>query len=257
MTRQWLRYTISAIVFYLVFLVVTAPAVWTAWALVRFTHGMASLNETEGTIWHGRGDLVIHAGSAPPQRLGVIRWSVNPLWGFVGKVGVYAHLSGPDAGVEGNLRLGYRRLALSGLTASFPAQLAASIYSPLGLLSPSGQVRVDSKTISIDRAGIHGSAIVQWQGAGSSLSSVRPLGDYRLHFDGHGKTAAIRLEPVSGDLQVSGQGTWQLGSGQFHFSGIAKPTAQATELEPLLRMIGPDTGAGERHITVNTIIKSP
>jgi len=253
MKRRWLLYGLLGIGFYSVFLVITAPAVWMAWTLVRFSHGIVSLNQAEGSVWRGRGDLVIHNASSPPQRLGAVRWSLNPLSLLAGQVRSHVVLSGPGTEVDGVVHLGYRHFAFSDFKASFPAQLVAAFYGPAALLSPSGQVRVSTKEFALGRAGARGNAIVQWQGAGSSLSSVQPLGDYRLSMEGSGNTTALQLETVSGDLALSGQGQLHTESGQLRFNGVAKPVAHAAELEPLLRLVGPDHGGGQRYLIINTL----
>ncbi len=252
MKRHWLYYGSLEIGLYLIFLIVTAPTAWIAWTLVRFSHGVVSLNESQGTVWRGQGDIVIHDASSPPRRLGTARWSINPLWLFAGQVQMHTALSGPGTDVDAILRFGYRRLVLSDVSASFPAQLLAEFYGPAGLINPSGQVRVSAKEFTLKRGDARGNAIIQWQGASSSLSSVQPLGDYRLSLDGHGNSAILQLETVSGALSVSGQGQWQVTSGQFQFNGAAKPVAQAAELEPMLRLFGPDTGNGKRLFSVNS-----
>lgn len=257
MKRQWLRYSALGIVLYLVFLIVTAPAVWMAWVAVRFSRGVVSLNQPEGTLWHGRGDLVIHDASSPPKRLGRIRWTVNPLWFIAGRIQMHTTVNGPGTDVDGDLRLGYRQITLAGLSASFPAQLITVFYSPATLFNPSGRVHVSAKQFTLDRSSARGNTIIQWESAATSLSSVRPLGNYRLSLDGRGKTATLQLETLNGDLALSGQGQWQVTSGQFQFNGVAKPLAHATELGPLLQLFGPDTGGGQRRIAVTSRLSLP
>ncbi|MHB8348508.1 MAG: type II secretion system protein N, partial [Acidiferrobacterales bacterium] len=137
------------------------------------------------------------------------------------------------------------------------AQLISALYSPAALFSPAGRIQFNAKQFMVDSKNVSGGAVIQWHQAVSSLSSVRPLGDYRLSFDGHGQSAALRLETLSGDLAVSGQGAWQLNSGQVQFSGFAKAAAHSAELEPLLRLFGPDSGGGQRKLTLNSNLRFP
>lgn len=62
----------------------------------------------------------------------------------------------------------------------------------------------------MDNNGMEGEADIQWQGAGSSLATVQPLGDYRLKITGAGKTANLKLSTVHGALELTGQGQWQI-----------------------------------------------
>ncbi len=251
MTRRWLLYGFLGLAFYLVFLVATAPAAWVSWVLVRASRGVVSLYRPAGTVWRGRGDLVIHVAFTPPQSLGAARWSINPLWLFAGQIHAHAAVHGPGTEVHADLGLGYRRIVLSDVVASFPAQLVGVFYSPAALASPAGQVRVGTKRLILDRGAVSGNAVVEWQQAGSSLSSVRPLGNYRLYLEGHGPTAGLRLETRDGALTLSGNGTWQLGTGQIRLSGLARPAAHPVELQPLLRLLGPDRGGGQRNFTLS------
>ncbi len=250
MTRRWLFFGFLGLAFYLAFLIATAPAVWVSWAMVRASRGIVSIDRPAGTIWRGRGELVIHIVSSPPQRLGAARWVINPLWLIAGQLRTHAAVHGPGTEVRADLGLGYRRIILSDVAASFPAQLVGVLYSPAALAGPAGQVHVSAKRFTLGSRTVSGSAVVQWQQAASSLSSVRPLGDYRLYLDGHGSSAALRLQTIGGSLMVNGQGIWQLVSGQIRFSGMARPAADAAALEPILRMFGPDRGGGRRDFDI-------
>ncbi|MHB8347814.1 MAG: type II secretion system protein N [Acidiferrobacterales bacterium] len=246
MTRRWLFYGFLGLAFYLVFLLATAPAAWMSWALVRASRGTLSIDRPAGTVWRGRGDLVVHIASSPPQSLGAARWVLHPLWLFAGQVRAHAAVRGPGTEVQADLGLGYHRIILSNAAASFPAQLISALYSPAALLSPAGRIQFNAKQFMVDSKNVSGGAVVQWHQAASSLSSIRPLGDYRLSLDGHGRNAVLRLQTLSGNLALNGSGSWDPGSGRVQFNGMAKPTDHAAALEPLLRLFGPDRGNGMR-----------
>ena len=250
MTRRWLFFGFLGLAFYLAFLIATAPAAWVSWAMVRASRGIVSIDRPAGTIWRGRGDLVIHIVSSPPQSLGTARWAINPLWLIAGQLRTHAAVHGPGTEVRADLGLGYRRIVLSDVAASFPAQLVGVLYSPAALAGPAGQVHVSAKRFTLGSRTVSGSAVVQWQQAASSLSSVQPLGDYRLYLGGHGSSVALRLQTIGGSLMVNGQGIWQLVNGQIRFSGMARPAADAAALEPILRMFGPDRGGGRRDFDI-------
>ncbi len=251
MTRRWLLYGFLGLAFYLVFLVATAPAAWVSWVLVRASRGVVSLYRPAGTVWRGRGDLVIHVAFTPPQSLGAARWSINPLWLFTGQIHTHAAVHGPGTEAQADFGVGYRRIVLSDVVASFPAQLVGVFYSPAALASPAGQVHIGAKRLALNSGTLSGDAVVQWQQAASSLSSVRPLGDYRLYLDGHGQSAVLRLQTLGGSLAMSGQGSWQPATGQLRFSGLVRPTANAAALEPLLRLFGADQGGGRRNLEIS------
>ncbi|MHB8256097.1 MAG: type II secretion system protein N [Acidiferrobacterales bacterium] len=251
MTRRWLFFGFLGLAFYLAFLIATAPAAWVSWAMVRASRGIVSIDRPAGTVWRGRGDLVIHVVSSPPQSLGTARWVINPLWLIAGQLRAHAAVHGAGTEARADLGLGYRRIVLSDVAASFPAQLVGVLYSPAALAGPAGQVHVGAKRFTFGSRTVNGSAVVQWQQAASSLSSVRPLGDYRLYLQGHGRSAVLRLETRDGPLVLSGEGTWQPGTGQMRFSGLARPAAHPAELEPLLRLMGQSSSGGQRNFTLS------
>jgi general secretion pathway protein N len=90
---------------------------------------------------------------------------------------------------------------------------------------------------------LHGAAQLFWDGAGSDLSSVNPLGDYRLDVNGEGENVVFKLATVRGALEVTGQGHWQpLRDGMLQINGYARARAQQKELQPLLQFLGAEQG---------------
>jgi len=74
------------------------------------------------------------------------------------------------------------------------------------------------------------------------------LGFYRLHK----LVSMLRKEGPNGEKiavllrELNGQGKWQPQDGQLQLNGTAFPRERASELEPLLKLLGPDVGNG-RH----------
>ena len=99
---------------------------------------------------------------------------------------------------------------------------------------------------------MEGTAALEWLNAASSLSSVQPLGDYRLEIIGAEKSANLKLTTLRGDLEFTGKGQWQPHTGIVQINGSAAPRARGGELESLLTMIGPDQGGGKRTLNINT-----
>jgi general secretion pathway protein N len=86
---------------------------------------------------------------------------------------------------------------------------------------------------------------MDWLGAASALSSIRPLGDYRILLKGNGTALDAQLSTLSGKLQLTGNGTYDNTSG-MRFTGTAQaaPGTAATELNELLHHIGPEISPG-------------
>lgn len=252
MKSGWLKYTALGLLFYAVFLVATVPATWLAWGITRVSHGTINLSQPSGRLWHGNGELVVLLPKATRFSFGHTEWRVNPLWLLTGRLDLGLNTSGSMIQLNGVLRFSRATIYLKDITAVFPAEIASRFYSPIRLLSPKGQIRFSTASLAIKQNAIQGNAELQWQGAGSKLSSVDPLGDYRLVVTGDGETARLELETVRGDLVLSGRGGWDIANeGRIEFVGNAKPRARRLELEPILRLLGRDQGGGQRALILD------
>lgn len=255
--KRLLLYAIFGLVFYLLFLVIELPVSWFAWGLNRYTSGTVRLDPIAGGLWRGSGRLVIYYPQTVPHDFGNTEWRINPLWLFTGQAQMQWRAESADARIRTTLRFGKNQTQLLETEAAFSAQAIGTFYSPASLISPKGQVLVRTDKLTIDSNGIEGGAEISWQNAGSSLSAVQPLGDYRLEIIGAGKTAALKLSTSRGDLELTGQGQWQISTGQIQFTGSATPHKHASELEPLLKLFGSSQGNGKRPLTVNTRLLPP
>jgi len=253
MKKRWLPYVIFGLIFYLLFLVIELPASWFAWGLNRYTSGMVRLDPIMGSLWHGSGRLVVYYPPTVPHVLATTEWRVNPLWLFAGSLQTNWRTDVPDARINTTLRLGSGKVTLLDTEVAFPAQSVGTFYPPAALISPQGKVQLQVAKLTIDRDGISGGGDIQWQDAGSSLTPVQPLGDYRLEIAGAGKTATLKLTTLHGALDLSGQGEWQLATGRILLNGAAAPREHADELEPLLKLLGDDQG-GRRPWAINAML---
>ena len=75
----------------------------------------------------------------------------------------------------------------------------------------------------------------------TSLSTLKPMGSYRLNWQG-GSVPTLSLSTLEGSLQLSGQGRWT--EGRLHFNGEASAAPErADALANLLNIIGRRDGA--------------
>lgn len=254
MTKRGLLYAIFGLFFYLLFLIVELPASWFAWGLNRFTHGSIQLNPVAGSLWQGKGRLVYFYPPTVPHDLGNTEWHVNPLWLLAGHVQMNWRSNTEDTRLDTTIRLSSGKVALLDTEAAFPAQSVGTFYPPAALISPQGQVRLHIDKLTMDHNGMTGGGDIQWQAAGSSLTTVQPLGDYRLEITGAGKTANLKLSTLRGALDLTGQGQWQFTTGQIQFNGHATPHERTPELEPLLKLLGDDQGGGKRSLNIHGLL---
>jgi len=251
MKKRWSLYVVFGVVFYLLFIIIEMPASWFAWGMYKYSRGSIRLDPIAGSLWHGNGRVVVYYPPTTPHDLGNVQWRINPLWLFAGKLQSNWRAESPEIHVNTTLRLGAGGVTLLDTDAALPAQAAAAFYPAASLISPQGQLRIQIPKLTLDRNGITGGGDIQWQNAGSSLTTVQPLGNYRLEIAATGKTAALKLSTLQGALDLSGQGQWQIQTGQILLTGNATPRERAGELEPLLQLIGADTGNGKRQLMIS------
>ena len=251
MKWQWWKFVLLGAVFYLLFVVAVAPAAWLAWGVARASGGMVTLSEPVGSVWSGAGGLVIHNGTAAPQPLGQLEWTINPAWLFAARLQTRVRLTGLDSDLSGSVDVSYKRARLQHIKGSISPRLLIVVYAPVSLFDPSGQFQVTSESLQIAASGIDGVLQLTWQDAGLNLSDVRPLGDYKLQVEGAGNMLRLKIETLKGALTINGQGEANLDNKQLQFAGTAMPQTRATELEPVLRMLGNDIGGGKRSFALN------
>ena len=88
---------------------------------------------------------------------------------------------------------------------------------------------------------LEGQAQLQLQQLATRLSTLRPLGSYRLLMQG-GDTMAVTLDTVEGKLQLQGVGQWLNGRLRFKGEASAQPEFEAA-LSNLLNILGQRRGA--------------
>jgi general secretion pathway protein N len=257
MKKRWPLYVIFGVVFYLLFLVIEMPASWFAWGMQKYSQGAVRLDPMGGGLWHGNGRMVVYYPRTMPHDLGNVQWSINPLWLFTGHIQTSWRTDAPDLRIDTTLRLGPGGVTLLDTDAALPAQAMVAFYPAASLISPQGQLRLQIPKLTADSNGITGDADVQWQNAGSSLTTVQPLGDYRLQISGTGGAANLKLSTQRGALELTGQGNWQAADGRFQFSGYASPRERSADLAPLLKLLGDDQGGGRWRLAFNGRLPLP
>ena len=251
MKKRWLPYVIFGLVFYLLFLVIEMPASWFAWGLNRYSGGTVRLDPIAGSLWHGNGKLVIYYPRTVPHDLGNTEWSISPFWLFAGRIQSRWNIEAPDSQAQFTVRIGASQTHLLETRIALPAQTVGAFYPPAALISPQGQIQLRADRLAIGKGMVEGNSEILWNGAGSSMTPVQPLGNYRLEIAAAGKTATLKLSTLQGALDLTGQGQWRMESGQIQLTGTAVPRERAAELEPLLKLIGQDQGGGKRRLSIN------
>jgi general secretion pathway protein N len=137
------------------------------------------------------------------------------------------------------------RVDVDDARSQWPASLLAGLGTPWNTLQLDGDLLLSSKSLSVEwiegRLAVAGRAELLAQRLSSRLSTLRPMGSYRITVLG-GPTPALQLETLEGALQLSGSGQW-VGS-RLRFSGTATAAPDREEaLANLLNIIGRRNGA--------------
>ncbi len=231
-------------------LVVFAPASWLAAGLAAASNGKVLLEEPRGTVWTGSAQLVLAGGdgSSGATRLPTrMNWKISPEW-FGVTVLLDAPCCTPAAPVQVTALLG--GVAKGGTLAwtlksprlTLPAVLLAGLGAPWNTLQLAGELTLSSEqlagqwTPSEGLQKLTGQTQLQADNVTTALSTIRPLGNYRLSTAG----ATMRLEtsaPSDAALILSGKG--QIEQGRIAFLGEAMAAKGREEaLSNLLHMIG-------------------
>lgn len=249
--RHWPRYVLLAVLFYLVFLLVTLPAAWFARIATTLSHGTVNVSEARGTVWNGSGELAI-AQRRTAYYVGQVAWQIQPLWLLVGRLRLNMSAKGDAIDLSGRLSLGITNVRVEELDATFPASNVGHFHAAAGFAQPTGQLRVKSSLFEVQRGALHGEATLDWDGAGSRFFKLERVGDYHLEIKGHGATADLALVTARGDLQLTGQGQWRADNGGvLRVQGSALAVGRQAELDPLLRLIGAQKANGRREFNLN------
>ncbi|OZI33829.1 hypothetical protein CAL29_09595 [Bordetella genomosp. 10] len=242
--------TLAAVLVALASALAVMPARWLPRLLDE--RGMVAIVDASGTIWDGAALLALGPPGARRTLPQPVRWR----WTWQGIV-----VRHPWLGGDVRLSLAWRGLgvpafSLSAQTLRLPADVLPALGAPLNTLAPGGNLVLSWPDYE---AGATRAPIlwqIEWRDASSALSTVHPLGSYRLratamsgganadaNANGKGKAGAanLALTTLSGPLQVQATGKWD--GRKFELNGAAEPAAGSPDavragLDALLSALG-------------------
>jgi general secretion pathway protein N len=229
-----------------------APARWLAQVLTQASGGRLQLHSAQGTVWQGTAQVVLGAGLGTQDRArlpGTVRWHLRPsLQGI--ELAVMADCCMPSDWkwtLQPTLSgLQIRGADQSAQTAShWPSAVLAGLGTPWNTLQLSGTLMLSTQGLVLQQQGerweVQGSVQLDAQHMSTRLSTLKPVGSYRLALSG-GPSPTLNLSTLDGSLQLSGAGRWV--GGRLQFDGEARATPERTEaLANLLNIIGRRDGA--------------
>jgi general secretion pathway protein N len=232
----------------LVTLIAFAPARWLAAWVDRASGGQLLLAEARGTVWTGSAQLVLAGGAGSTDAAALparVSWELGPRWDGVA-ARLRAECCTPQpVDLRARWRLAGLQVQVGDGASQWPAQVVAGLGTPWNTLQLDGEVQLVTQGLSVEwvagRTAVAGRAELVALRVGSRLSTLRPMGSYRITLQG-GTQATLRLETIEGSLQLSGSGQWV--GRRLHFRGEASaaPDREAA-LGNLLNIIGRRSGA--------------
>ena len=227
-------------------LVVFAPASWLALGAARASEGKVLLDAPRGTVWDGSAQLVLSGGAASkgafslPSRL---HWRIAPVW-----LGFDLSLHAPCcASAASPVLIGLRSASwhINSTGLQLPVDMLAGLGAPWNTLQFSGNLRFSANQLTgtwspnQDPGPMSGQASLEATDVATALSTVRPLGSYRLT----SASEQLQLTTIqtagadSAALQLSGRG--QVTGGRVSFDGEAMASKGYEEaLSNLLHIVG-------------------
>lgn len=231
---------------------VFAPAVWLGAALALASEDRVILNQPSGTVWDGSGQLVLSGGGGSRDATtlpGRIHWQIKPTFTFKFRTLVDADCCTPQSI---NVLITPR---LAGFTAEvqpslsiWPATLLTGLGAPFNTIDLQAALKLNTQLLTIEwidkKLKLEGKASLDVLDASTRLSTLRPVGSYRLSFQGNQDSSvpSLNLETLSGSLLLSGSG--QLTGNRWRFNGEASAApgfeaALNNFLDILGRRVGP------------------
>lgn len=244
----WRWAVLGGLIGLLTTLVFFAPASWLASALSSATAGQLQLIEARGTVWTGSARLLLSggAGSRDSAALpGAVDWTLRPGWLALNlQITADCCTSKPLQARLGR-SAGGLSLQIANGTSQWPAAVLAGLGTPWNTVQAEGSLLLETKNFSIQwfegRLSLAGSAGLDALAMSSRLSTLKPMGSYRLTLDG-GSAPTLVLSTLEGSLQLSGSGRWVGPRLRFEGEASAAPEHEAA-LANLLNIIGRRNGA--------------
>jgi general secretion pathway protein N len=222
-----------------------APAHWLTHTIEQASGERVLLPDAQGTVWNGSAQWVLNEGplniaasanmarpastTSLPTR---VTWQLGPRIDF------------------SNLRLTLSATVASACCTPQPVRVDVSpmwrgVRVQWNTIQPEGQMQLHTTQLQWShQAGLEqlqGQAELQLQQLSTRLSTLRPLGTYRVRVQG-GDPVALTLDTLEGSLLLQGAG--QLHNGRMRFNGeaTAAPDSEAA-LSNLLNILGQRQGA--------------
>lgn len=245
---SWRWAVLGAVTGVLVAVVLFAPARWLASALSGWTQGRLLLVNPRGTVWNGTAAVVFASGSGGTQAVslpGLLNWRMWPNWrGLSARLDLSCCAAQP-LGLQASPRADGLQLTWQDARSRWPATLLTGLGAPWNTLKLEGALDLNTRAFAMQWDGpalrIEGQATLDATDVSSALSTLRPMGSYRLSLEG-GTLPTLLLSTREGSLELNGSGSWNGTALRFNGEASAAP-GREDALSNLLNIIGRRDGA--------------
>ncbi len=247
----WRWAVLGSVLGLMVATVLFAPAAWLSLALSQGSQGRVVLNEPSGTVWNGSGQLVLSGGEGSRDATtlpGRIHWRLKPT------VTLDLHLlldadccTSQSVDILVSPHWNGLQAVVQPSQSNWPATLLTGLGAPFNTIDLQATLKLNTQVLTLEwlnkQLKLEGKAALDVIDASTRLSTLRPVGSYRLNFQGSQGTASpsLNLETLSGSLLLSGSG--QLNGNRWRFNGEASaaPGSEAA-LSNFLDIVGRRVG---------------
>ncbi len=224
-----------------------APATWLASVVQKASGAQVQLQQARGTVWNGSATLVLTGGQGSTDQValpGRVQWQLRPAW-LGAKARISADCCTPSP-LQTRVALHWNgmQVQVANNQSHWPSALLSGLGTPWNTIQPQGKLTLQTQNLQIDwnagRMSLQGGLQLDMLDVSSKLSTLRPMGSYRITVDG-GDAPTLNLSTLSGALLLNGSGQW-VGQ-RMRFTGEARAAAGSeTALANLLNIIGRRTG---------------
>jgi len=245
----WRTYAIFAIAFFIT-LIATAPATLLARIAEAASKGQFVLANASGTVWRGGATPAIRQRTGGLLALEKLHWDIAFLPLFTGKVITSLRWDNVEQGAPMVATISFSQIELRNVLLPVQAGVLGELSPMLKPVQLSGDIKIKSEHLTLTRQGVNGNAVADWTRAGSVLSSVKPLGSYRINLAGAGERLDVTLITTSGVLLLDGKGSFTFNQG-LKFQATARAAADSKgSIDELLNNFGPESAPGVHSINL-------
>jgi general secretion pathway protein N len=137
-----------------------------------------------------------------------------------------------------HLEGGLQELKISASRLVLPTVDLSRMGSPWNTFKPQASLDVRWDNMVLRQGQFDGKAAFELKDIASALTSVRPLGSYRVDVVGSGASADVKLLTTQGPLNLTGNGVWNARQGlRLSIEALADESAKV-KLQTLLSLMG-------------------